>query len=71
MKNYVDMYLDGDMDEDVVEFEKFGRRGKLEPKENQRPRRNLVQENIKAKRRKREAEKERAATEENEDYMLA
>ncbi len=71
MKNYVDMYLDGDMDEDIIEFEKFGRRGKLEPKESQRPRRNLAQESIKAKRRKREAEKERAAAEENEDYMLA
>jgi hypothetical protein len=60
MKNYADMYLDDEFDEDVADFEKFGRRGKLEPKEGQRPRRNFTQEDIKAKRRKKEAEKERA-----------
>lgn len=70
MKNYVDVYLDGELDEDVFEFEKFGRRGKLAPKEGQRPRRNFTQESIKAKRREKEAEKERAAKEDNEDYLL-
>ncbi len=65
MKNYADMYLNDDFDEDVEDFEKFGRRGKLEPKENQRPRRNTAQENIKAQRRKKEAEKERAIAEED------
>ncbi len=70
MKNYADMYLDDNFDEDVAEFEKFGRRGKLAPKEGQRPRRNFAQENIKAKRREKEAEKERAAKEDNDDYLL-
>lgn len=70
MKNYVDMYLNDNFDEDVAEFEKFGRRGKLAPKEGQRPRRNFAQEDIKAKRREKEAEKERAAKEDNDDYLL-
>lgn len=71
MKNYADMYLDGELDEDVAEFEKFGRRGKLAPKDGQRPRRNFAQEDIKAKRRKKEAEKERAAFKDKEDYKMA
>lgn len=70
MKNYADMYLEGDFDEDVADFEKFGRRGKLPPKEGQRPRRNFEQESIKAKRRKKEAEKERVLSEEGEDRLL-
>jgi hypothetical protein len=65
MKNYADLYLDEDFDEDTESFEKFGRRGKLEPKEGQRPRRNAAQETIKAQRRKKEAEKERAIAEED------
>ena len=70
MKNYADMYLDDNFDEDVTEFEKFGRRGKLEPKEGKRPRRNFAQESIKAKRREKEAEKERVAKEDNSDCLL-
>lgn len=60
MKNYADMYLEGEFDEDVADFEKFGRKGKLPPKEGLRPRRNFSQETIQAKRRKKKEEKERA-----------
>lgn len=56
MKNFVNDYLD-DVLEDEDVFERFGRKGKLPPKEGQRPRRG-AQDAIKDKRRAREAERE-------------
>lgn len=62
MKNFVNDYLKDTLEDEDV-FERFGRKGKLAPKEGTRPRRNSAQESIEAKRRQREAERERLAEE--------
>lgn len=56
MKNFVNDYLEDALEDEDV-FERFGRKGKLPPKEGQRPRRG-AQDAIKDKRRAREAERE-------------
>lgn len=56
MKNFVNDYLEDTLEDEDV-FERFGRKGKLPPKEGQRPRRG-AQDAIKDKRRAREAERE-------------
>ena len=56
MKNFVNDYLEDTLEDEDV-FERFGRKGKLPPKEGQRPRRG-AQGAIKDKRRAREAERE-------------
>ena len=56
MKNFVNDYLEDTLENEDV-FERFGRKGKLPPKEGQRPRRG-AQDAIKDKRRAREAERE-------------
>lgn len=58
MKNFVNDYLDDTLEDEDV-FERFGRKGKLPPKEGERPRRNLNLESVKQKRRERESERER------------
>lgn len=62
MKNFVNDYLEDTLEDEDV-FERFGRKGKLAPKEGTRPRRNSAQESIEAKRRQREAERERLTEE--------
>lgn len=57
MKNFVNDYLKDTLEDEDV-FERFGRKGKLAPKEGTRPRRNSAQESIEVKRRQREAERE-------------
>ena len=56
MKNFVNDYLEDTLEDEDI-FERFGRKGKLPPKEGQRPRRG-AQDAIKDKRRAREAERE-------------
>jgi len=66
MKNLVnDYYEDMDEFEDEDNFERFGRKGKLPPKENQRPRFG-AQDVIKNKRRARELEREQMSKDASE-----